>query len=237
MGWKPILPEGITPVQRANAMALHCDDTLRLARSLKEMTVDWHFFTKGCIHTYGELDCDPVAEYTQTHEDHDCCVMTITAQRSIFTGICTPSWPDKTRRLEHELCATPLEYWAGLRDRLAEISMVDRRKGRFARTTIQELEIVDHLAVDNAIVPSVQIPTVMITAFGIDGTHHHAVFASQTTGPYDQARVIRLPIREETRQMGRAILAGQNPFTTPALVAADPAAVAQKIREAEEKAR
>lgn len=235
MSWKPAFPEGITLVQRADIMARHCDDTLRAARSLKEMTADWAFFTVGCIYTYGGLDHNVIAEYTQAQPDHDCCVMSLRSGRPIFTGMCTPGWLDKTRRIEHELCAVPLEYWDGLRDRLSEISMVDRKKGRFARTTIQELDIVDFLAVANALVPSIQIPTLTITAFGIDGTHHHVVFAPQTTGPHDTVRVVKMPIREETRQMGQAILAGKNPFTTPLLPLAAQADVAQKVKEAEEK--
>lgn len=235
MTWKPIFPEGITPVQRANALALHCDDRLKLARSLKEMTADWKFFTVGCVYTYGGLDYNIIAEYTQTHEDNDCCVMTITANRPIFTNMCTPGWPDKDRGLERELCAVPLEYWEGLRDRVGQTGMVDRKRGRYAQATIQELEIVDHLAVDNAIVAAAKPPTVMITAFGIDSMHHRVAFAARTSGPFDKAVVIKLPFREETRRIGRAILAGENPFTTVMPQAANPADVARKIQEAEEK--
>lgn len=236
MPWKPPLPEGITPVDRANRIVLYCDDTLRMARSLKEMTVDWHFFTIGCIYTYGGLDVNVIAEYTQTHEDPDCGVMTITANRPIFVGIRTPGHPDRERLFDNELWATPLEYWPGLRERLVEISMVDRKKGRFARTTVQELEIVDHVAVDNAIVAGAKPPTLTITAFGIDGTQHHAVFTPQIDGPYAKARVVKLPIRDETRQIGKAILAHvPNPFPLPELRIADQAEVARKIQEAEEK--
>ena len=79
MGWRPPLPEGISGVDRMNRIALHCDDTLREARSLKELTADWMFFTVGCIYTYGGLDRDILAEFTRTHDDPDCSVMTITS--------------------------------------------------------------------------------------------------------------------------------------------------------------
>jgi hypothetical protein len=237
MSWKPLLPEGITPVQRGDIVALHCDDTLHAARSLREMTADWVFFTVGCIYTYGGLDCNIVAEFTQTHADHDCCVMTIRSDRPIFTGMCTPSWPDKARGIEHELCAVPMEYWDGLKSFIGQAGMVDRRRGRYAQSTLQELEIVDFIAVNNAIVASAKPPTVKIAAFGVDGNYHHVAFVPQTEGPHTTARVVRLPIREQTLQVARAILAHDpKPLVESLeLKPADPADVAQKIQEAKEK--
>ena len=202
MGWKPPLREGITPVDRMNDIVLCCDDRLRMARSLQEMTDEWRFFTVGCVYTYGGLDVNIVAEFTQQHEDPDCSVMTIHAGQPLFTGICPPGWPDKTRELDHELCAVPLEYWDGLRNWIGSASMVDRKRNRFAQATIQDLEIVDYIAVSNAIVARVKPPTVMIAAFGVDGTKHHVGFSPRIAGPKDTARVIKLPIRKETRAAG-----------------------------------
>jgi hypothetical protein len=239
MAWKPLIPEGVSPAQRLDILALHCDDTLRATRSLKELTADWKFFTIGCIYTYGGLDYNILLEYSQNHPDPDFAVLSLCAQRPLFTGMCPPGWPDKDRRLEHELCATPLEYWEGLRDWIAQIGLVDRKRGRYAQATMQDLEIVDNLAVDNAIVASSRPPTITIAAFGIDGTHYHIGFASRTAGPHDTAAVIKLPIRDETRRVGRALLAGDpGPLMgTLELKPANPADVAQKIREAEEKIR
>jgi hypothetical protein len=237
MGWKPIFPEGITPAQRANSLVLHVDDTFRAARSLGELTADWAFFTIGCLYTYGGLDCDVIAEYTQTHPDKDCSVLTLLAERPIVAGLCTPTWPDRSRRLEHTLWGTPMEFWPDLRDHLAGISMVDRNKGRFARATIQELEIVDFAGVARAIVASPRPPTLTITAFGIDGTRHHVGFASRTSSALDAARVVKLAVRPETIEVGRAILA-HNPKPLEDTLEnkpADPADVARKVEEAEEK--
>jgi hypothetical protein len=237
MGWKPLFPDGITPAQRSNVLVLHVDDTFRAARSLGELTADWAFFTIGCLYTYGGLDVDIMIEYTQIHPDKDCSVLTLLAERPIFAGMCTPSWPDRSRRLEQTLWATPLEYWPGLKDHLAGVSMVDRNKGRFARTTVQELEIVDFAAVARAVVASPRPPTLRITAFGIDGNKHHVGFVPRTTSVVDAARVVRLPVRPETVEVGRAILE-HDPAPLMATLEhkpADPADVARKIDEAEEK--
>jgi hypothetical protein len=247
-----MLPEGITPVQRIQMVALHCSDRLRGARSLKSMTNDWQFFTVGCLYTFGGLDYDVVAEYTHTHPDADCTVMTLQAQYPIFTGMCPPGWPDRARLLERQLWAMPLEFWPGLRDRIAEVGMVDRKRGRYAQATvIEELEIIDHLAIQHAVVTTANLPTVKIAAFGIDGTHCRVGFASRVSGPHDKAAVVRLPINEKTRQVGQAILAG-NPqplidslvvqpmaakIPDPVDINTLPAARRQELNEAAEQAR
>jgi hypothetical protein len=237
MGWKPLFPEGMTPRQRTNFLALHCDDTLRAAGSLKDMTADWAFFTIGCLYTWGGFDHNIIAEYTQTHPDHDCSVMTLRNQKPIFSNMCPIGTFEVFKRFECELCAIPLEYWDGLRDRIAEISMVDRRKGTFAQVTIQELEIVDFLAVQRAVTAANQIPTLTITAFGLDGNKQHVSFVSRTTGPHDRAIVVKMPVREQTVRVAQAILAGDHRPLVAALEPkpADPADVARKIQEAKEK--
>jgi hypothetical protein len=236
MAWKPAIPEGLTAIQRVDLLALHCDDRLRTAGSLKEMTDDWVFFTIGCIYTYGGLDYDIVAEYTQTHGDKDCVVMTVTAPWSIFTGMLPPGWPDREPRYDHELCATPQEFWPGLRDHICQTGMVDRRKGRYAQVNLQELEIVDFVAIERAIVADRKVPTLKIGAFGVDCTTCHTGFVSRVIGPRDSAMVIKLPIREVTLQVGRAVLAG-DPYPLRPLEPkpADPATVKQKVKEAKGK--
>ena len=206
MGWKPLLPEGITPVERTKVVALYCDDRLRAAHSLREMTTDWKFFSVGCIYTFGGLDYDIVGEYTQTHADRDCVVMQIAHQRPVFAGMCPPGLPARERWLERELLATPLEFWDGMRDHIAEVGLVDRRRGRYAQVTMQDLEVVDQVAVSKALVMWPVVPTVPITAFGIDGTHHHVGFAARTSTPEDRAAVVKLPIRAQTVRVGRAVL-------------------------------
>jgi hypothetical protein len=242
MTWKPPLPEGLGPAQRRDSLVLHCDATLRAARSLGEMAADWQFFTIGCLYSYGGLDGDIIAEFTQTHADPDCSVMKLNATRPLFDGICPPGWKAAAaaRQLDNELLAVPREYWDELRGQLVGTAMVDRRRGRFARATVQDLEIVDPMAVDNAIVATPRPPTLTIAAFGVDGTHHHVGFVPRVAGPYDRAAVIKLPIRPETIRVGLALLAGDAAplaatLTPPAPAPADPAAVAQKVREAQEK--
>ena len=122
---------------------------------------------------------------------------------------------------------------------ITQTGIVDRRRGRYAQASWQDLEIVDYLAVRNAIVADAKVPTVMITAFGVDGTHYHVGFSPRVAGPRDTAVVIHLAIRPETKQIGEAILANKpNPLPLPPPVTpVDPADIARKIQEAEEHAR
>jgi hypothetical protein len=237
MGWKPLLPEGISGVDRTNRIALHCDDTLRAAGSWKEMTSDWMFFSVGCIYTYGGLDRDIVAEFTSRHGDPDCSVMRLQSIRPFFSGMCPPGWKADPHEVENVLLATPLEYWEDLRTFIAQTGLVDRKRGRYAQPVAQELEIVDYLAVYNAIIAEPRPPTITITAFGIDGTHYHVGFAARTANPQDTAAVVHLPIRPETKRVGEAILAGDMAplMETLEVKPADPADIKQKIQEAEEK--
>jgi hypothetical protein len=250
MAWKPFFPEGITQVQRADILALHCYDTWQVAGSLGDMADDWKFFSVGCIYTYGNLDYDIISEFTQTHADKDCAVMTLYASNPIFSGMCPPGWPDPDRKIEHELRAIPVEYWDEMRDHIAGVGLVDRRRSRYAQATVvPDLEIVDFLALKKP-AAGPRPPTVKITAFGIDGTHHRVGFASRTTGPRDTAAVVKLPIRTETVRVGRAILTGdfrplaaslevrpEPAIPDPVDISLFPAAKQREYREAIERAK
>jgi hypothetical protein len=207
MAWKPPFPEGITPAERARLLGQHCRDQLRLIGSLREMAVDWAFCTVGCLYTYGGLDYDVVAEFVATHPDLDCSAMPVTLPRPVFRGIRRPGWRGD-EPLDNTLLAVPLEYWDAFRDHVSGVGMVDRRRGRYAQATVQEIEVVDQIALDRAIVLPEVIPTAPVTAFGVDGTHHHIAFVPRTDRPDAAAAVVHLPVRDVTRRVGIAILTG-----------------------------
>lgn len=212
MPWRPPFREGITPVERARDVERACSEQFCATHALADLAADWAFCSVGCLYTYGGLDHDIVAEFVATHPDPDCLVRKLTLPRPAFHGILRLGYRGK-EPFDHQLLAVPLEFWDGLKEHVAGAGMLDRRRKRYAQVTVQELPIVDQLALGRALVPPAVVPTVAITAFGVDGTHHHVVFWPDHTRPDSVARVTHLPTRDVTRALAEAILAGHpTPF-------------------------
>lgn len=213
MSWRPPFREGVTPTERAKEVRRYCSERFRAAHALADMVADWAFCSVGCLYTYGGLDYDIVAEFVRTHPDLDCLVHQLTLPRPVFHGISRLGYRGR-EPFDHILLAVPREFWDGFHTHVFEAGMLDRRRGRYAQVTTQEVPVVDQVAVDRAIVAPAGVPTVPVTAFGIDGTHHHVVFLSRVDRPDDTALVTHLPVRDVTRKVAAAILAGHpNPHS------------------------
>ena len=57
------------------------------AGKLHELATDFVLFTPALLHTYGQLQHDPVAEFVARHEDSSCDVARRDYDRQLFSGI------------------------------------------------------------------------------------------------------------------------------------------------------
>jgi len=181
------------------------------ASSLRSLSGDYAFFNHACFFTWGGLDIDPVGDFLTRHPDRDCTVFHVEFRTPVLGGIAKPGrLYQAAAPYEYRLYGIPRPYWPNLKAELSAVSMVDRRLRRYHRAVTQDLTIVDPLALDRLAVLPATPPLVDVTLFGVDGTHHHALWRLVTSGAYPRAVVQHQTLSADSRRIADAILAGHS---------------------------
>lgn len=185
------------------------------AATLRDLAKDYAIFSHGAFFVHGKLDVDPVADFVLKHPDAGCEAMPTTFPRRIFHGLSAPGrrigpdfdWSSTLIFVEHR-------YWEDLKAHLMCCGWVDRRRKLYARAVLQVIPIVDFLALARGTILPTPLPTVEVAVFGVDGTHAHVQFKPRVAAHDDAATAVHLPLVEETRTLGRALLScAPRPFS------------------------
>ena len=135
------------------------------------LATDFMAFTPGVLHTHGNLDIDPIAEFVASHPDSDCDVGRRDFPIPLFRGIARDSamaeevWDRRLYFIEHR-------FWDDLLRFLQGIAMVDRQRQRYAEVRADLVQLKtepgDPFSFCTALGYSSNVVDIRITGNGID---------------------------------------------------------------------
>jgi hypothetical protein len=207
--------EGYGPSDRpAGDLAMHVARVSSSSATLADLAADYAMFNHGALFVHGRLDVDPVADFVASHPDRDCKAIPATFRHRVAHGLSVPGRPvGPPFEWDRTLFFVESRFWPDLRAHLLRCAWVDRRRGRYGRAVLQELPVVDFLALARLSVAPAPLPTVPVAFFGVDGTHAHVQFVARAAFHDDVAVAVHLPPVAETVALGAAMLSGDpRPF-------------------------
>jgi hypothetical protein len=172
---------------------------LSKATGLTDLAEEYAFFTTGILHVHGRLDYDPVATYVQEYPN--CCPMRINLPTPAFKGLNVGDndvW-------NYVIFAVRKEEWGETNKKLMQylsyLGIVDRKRNRYSRMLVQELPMLDRLALARKSVLPSPLPSVNIFTFGLDGNKERVFFEPAfDMHPKKKIRVVKLGPDEAGRQ-------------------------------------
>jgi hypothetical protein len=228
-------PEGYGTRMAVERLMLDRQFRVDAAATLADLAKDYALFNHGAFFIYGKLDTDPAADYVDKQPDAACTVSAYTFSRPLFHGLSAPG-----RKMgppidwDRTLFFVERRHWPGLYDHLRTCAWIDRRRKFYGRAVPQILPLLDFLALDRARILPAPLPTVEVTVFGVDGTNAHVQFTPRTRLPGDTPSAVHLPLVEETKTLGAALLAGADrPFR---FIEGDPLLTIQEMRHRQSSA-
>lgn len=177
------------------------------AESLSVMQEEYAFFTPAVLYLHARFTDGPLIdamwEMRETikiyHKKFD---------RPIFRGLETR---DGNKDWNHVLWAVERPYWQFLHNFIASLTLSNADTKTIIRVGGQDIQVYDPLAADRAKIVTVDLPTLVITAYGINGNKHMAGLVPGLT-PLAPPVLRFFPPQEDIRVFAEAYYAGKNPL-------------------------
>lgn len=144
------------------------------AESLAVMQQDFVFFTPAALYVKGGFTDAPLIDH-MVEMGEDVPLYHYKFNRPLFKGLESRSG-DKA--WNHVLWAVPIPFWEAFSNFVASLTIADRDTNSVMRYGVQELEILDPVAVDKLTVLGVALPRVTVYAFHLYGSRFRAHFVS-----------------------------------------------------------
>lgn len=152
--------------------------------TLADVAKECALFTPALIVTHGHFDRDPVAEYNAHHptDDPDVAPFILDATDfQFFQGLGKTMLGGQLVDWDRRLYGIRKDMWDQCRGFIGAISMYEPRRYHYARVMYHDLIIVDPVKLRSGKVLE-DLPTVMITVFGVSG-NRECVFLQPALDP------------------------------------------------------
>jgi len=176
--------------------------------ALSEYAEEWHFFNHGAFFSYAGFAYpyeDPVGDWYES-QPIGTQLLLQPFVRPIIEGLCPiPGLGNIT--WGNVVCGVRKELWPALFEFLGGACSVDYKQKSFCQPFSGELDIPDPVLLERHGILTVDIPTIKLTVFCIDGNKQRWEVrpAASPTAPL---RMVQMAPRPETIAMGRAVLSG-----------------------------
>lgn len=211
-------PEGVaakgSPVLDENGFIQKHELRVGQARNLRGFTDEFAFFTPAILYLHGGFRDAPLADlYYMGGADVRYYYRKFA--KPVFAGLEAPS--NGNPDWNHVLWAVHQEHWPLVSDWLVSITLSYNELGEVAGIGQQELEVVDPLAVERTLVYHGGLPTVKVSAFGLNGSKFRAYLTAGENPQTDPPRLTFDNPAQEMRVFAEALYGGKNPVDAKAL--------------------
>lgn len=175
------------------------------SHTLRDMAVDFEFFTTAVICTAGRFDRDPVVEFNRVYQDSSAAELPFAIDyvdpffRGLGIGLCAGSpvnW-------DHRIYGIIRERWELCRDMIAGIAIMDSKSGFYARVNFYEIQLVDLPAMKKQAVVNI-VPTISLTVFGVSST---SAFSYLAPADYpDLPHLVNEPPKSDLQVEGTSVV-------------------------------
>jgi hypothetical protein len=167
--------------------------------AIEDMRKDYVAFTYAPMFLYGGLTHNPIQEWINLF-NHTKVVHIVQLPAPVVRVI-----PGQDSIFDSILWMVEKSLWSKLAMFIGGMGLLDREKKMFTRPVCQELPVLDTPALASNSVTT-RIPTTTIYAFGVDGSNACLAFSPAKDLMLDRPTLYRLPPREETLTLARALL-------------------------------
>lgn len=202
-----------TSVLDANGFIKKHELRLGQANTLQGFDEDFAFFTPAILYLHGGFRDSPLADLIlMTGTDVNFYYRKF--NRPIFRGLEARSNGDPAWNFV--LWAVRREHWQTVADWLVSITLTYSETGEVAGIGEQPLQIVDPLAVDRVVFYANKLPTLSISAFGLNGSRFRSYFKPGDNMLMDQPSLVFDRPAEEMQVFASALYGGGNPVDAKA---------------------
>lgn len=181
---------------------------LSRARSLAELSGDVAFFTPGILYSYSRFDKSLLDEFIaetgwRVRPVHHFFSF------PVFKGLGRSSVDDDWNKA---LFGIEREAWEDFRSWCHSVAAIDRERHQLIRLGVQELDIIDPLALERTLVLHPGLEVVRIGAICVDSNQGCYAFDPERADVTSLPCVVRLGRREDTLCFVEALFGGNSPF-------------------------
>lgn len=178
------------------------------AESLLALNDEYAFFTPAALYLHGSFVEGMWVDYMYEMQA-DVPLYFQKFARPIFRGLATrdrdPSW-------NHVLWAVTRDYWDSVVNFLCSLSLVDRETQTVVRYGLQELNVLDPLAIDKAGLIREDLPLLPIGVFGVYGNKTKVAYEPGVNPLLDLPKLQFHKPDEDMQVFANAYFSGRNPI-------------------------
>lgn len=176
--------------------------------TLTDYADEWHFFNLGAFFTHAEFRYpheDPVADWYAT-QPYGTVVLQQLFKHRIIDGLApVPNMPGVT--WGNVVWAVRNECWPSLFEFLGGVCGVNRKTGFYFRAFSGDLQIPDPVTVERHSLMLLDVPTVTLTVFCVDGNTARWEVRPAATA-LASLRMVEMPPRAEVQAVAQSVLHG-----------------------------
>lgn len=174
--------------------------------TLRDMLVDYAFFTTAVIHKCTLFDRDPVTDFVLAYPDKP-KPLAIDSRTPFFHGFGVLQVNGQRIDFDRRLYAAPLEVWKDIQGVFNSICMIHKPSGFFGRVGSHVVSVIDHFEVQGKVIA--EVPVVPVTVFGVSTNREFSYIADHNNVI---PTLVRSPPIPEMVEMANAILAEDDPL-------------------------